>query len=229
MFFNPVLSELRIQVHLTVWRQCNSLAAGSPSGKSCAWLALAPLRQGAAIMTGGDTSIFRCNCSFSYLPSKITHFFLLCVKTFTTVQNYCVSDGSSFLALLFNRIFHSSLLAGKHPFLLQSLLTRTSHRLSQPPHTELGARNQSWSHLDIWVWRTLIQHPLNQPQWVILSDRCPRCWMMPFSPCCYLSGPSSPNFPALQRLIHVTMSKNCLIATLLFFLAPCGQGKCRAL
>lgn len=33
---------------------------------------VASLRQGAAVTTRGDTFIFRCSCSFSYLPSKIT-------------------------------------------------------------------------------------------------------------------------------------------------------------
>lgn len=53
--------------NVTVWQSVSQW-------KSHAWILLTPLRQGAAIMTGGDTSIFRCNCSFSYLPSKITRY-----------------------------------------------------------------------------------------------------------------------------------------------------------
>lgn len=93
--------------NVTVWQLV-------PQWESHARILLTPLHQGAAIMTGRDTSIFRCNCSFSYLPSKITR--------------YCY-DGSSFLVVIFSRIFHSCGLAGKHPFLLQSLLTHRSYSL----------------------------------------------------------------------------------------------------
>lgn len=94
------------------------------------------LRQGAAIMTGGDTFIFRCNCSFSYLPSKITFYCYvwkpspLCKITVyqmgTVSWRWFSIEYFTALCLLGNIHFCSSLcwpteVTGFHSLLMQSL------------------------------------------------------------------------------------------------------------
>lgn len=105
MYFNPVLGELWKRVRLTVRRQCHSLAAGVPVGN--------PVPGSCCLATPGSCHHdqrwylhFQVQLLFQLFAFQ-NHSLLLCVKTFSAAQNYCVSDGNSYLALVFNRIFHS--------------------------------------------------------------------------------------------------------------------------